>query len=96
MLLSFSLDYIKTRRTELEAWLHHLPEMHATHSGAKDPQQQAYYRRFLTEDANKPPLPLRRIFPEYISTNINSPGNGRGPTGEGDEFDDVVEGKQKV
>jgi hypothetical protein len=32
--------------------------------GTKDPQNHPYFRDFLTEDANKPPLPLTRIFPE--------------------------------
>jgi len=83
LLGTFSLDFIKQRRSELESWLYNLAEMHATHPGAKDPQVQAYYRRFLTEDANKPPLPLSRIFPEYISD---------APT----DFEDVMGSKQKI
>ena len=68
LLGTFSPEFIKQRRSDLESWLYNLAEMHATHPGAKDPQSQAYYRKFLTEDANKPPLPLKRIFPEHIST----------------------------
>ena len=64
LLGTFSPDFIKQRRSELEKWLHNLAEMHATHPGAKDVQGQSYYRKFLTEDANKPPLPLKRIYPE--------------------------------
>jgi len=68
LLGAFSQEFIKQRRSDLESWLYNLAEMHATHPGAKDPQTHAYYRKFLTEDANRPPLPLKRIFPEHIST----------------------------
>ena len=34
---------------------------------SKDPQFHSYYRLFLTEDANKPPQPLVRVYPESSS-----------------------------
>jgi hypothetical protein len=37
--------------------------------GNKDPQNHQVYRSFLTHDANKPPLPLTRIYPEHIQNN---------------------------
>lgn len=40
--------------------------------GKKDPQNHPFYRRFLTEEANKPPSALVRIFPEHISTSADS------------------------
>ena len=64
LLGTFSPDFIKQRRSDLESWLRALADMHLTHPGARDVQAQSYYRKFLTEDANKPPLPLKRIFPE--------------------------------
>lgn len=68
LLGTFSPEFIKQRRAELESWLYNLAEMAASQPGAKDPQSQSYYRKFLTEDANKPPLPLKRIYPEHITT----------------------------
>jgi len=52
-----------------------LVDIHAT-QGGKDPQQNAFFRRFLTEDANRPPSPLVRIYPEHIenaSSKTDSP-----------------------
>lgn len=90
MLGTFSPEFIKQRRSDLEKWLYALAEMHITHPGARDVQGQSYYRKFLTEDANKPPLPLKRIYPE---SNDVAPAKG-------DETDfDLDEGKggaQKV
>lgn len=63
---SVSVDFVKQRKSDLESWLYNLVEMHASHPGAKDPQTNPHYRRFLTEDANKPPSPLTRIYPEHI------------------------------
>lgn len=85
LLGTFSPEFIKQRRSELESWLFNLAEMHATHPGAKDPQGQSYYRKFLTEDANKPPLPLKRVYPEHIATAPGKTdsdfdlGEGKGP-----------------
>ena len=45
-------------------------------AGSKDPQNHAYFRDFLTEDANKPPLPLTRIFPAAVDDQSD----------EGDDF----------
>lgn len=66
LLGTFSLDFVKQRRSDLEIWLHSLAEMHTMHAAAKDPQSHPYYRLFFTEDANKPPLPLTRIHLEHI------------------------------
>lgn len=86
LLGTFSPEFIKQRRSDLENWLHQLADMHTTHPGAKDPQGQSYYRKFLTEDANKPPLPLKRIYPEHISI---APGK------TDSEFGDMTDGRGK-
>jgi hypothetical protein len=64
LLGTFSADFVKQRKVDLELWLHNLAEMHVNYPGSKDPQNHPFYRKFLTEDANKPPLPLVRIYPE--------------------------------
>lgn len=61
---TFSTEFVRQRKVDLEIWLQNLAEMHINYPGSKDPQYHAFYRRFLTEDANKPPNPLTRIFPE--------------------------------
>jgi hypothetical protein len=66
LLGGFSLDFIKQRKSDLESWLINLSEIHTNHQSAKDPQSHPYYRQFLTADANNPPLPLNRIFPEVV------------------------------
>ena len=76
---SISIDFVKQRKNDLENWLYNLVEMHATHGGAKDPQTNVHYRTFLTEDANKPPPGLARIYPEHIRT-----APGKTDTDEGD------------
>lgn len=55
LLGTFSLEFVKQRKIELEVWLQALSEQHLTHTGAKDPQNNEFYRRFLTEGANLPP-----------------------------------------
>jgi serum/glucocorticoid-regulated kinase 3 len=60
----FTSALIKQRRSDLEAWLISLGEQHTMYQGAKDPQQHPFYRQFLTEGANRPPLPLVRVYPE--------------------------------
>jgi hypothetical protein len=91
LLGTFSPEFIKQRRADLESWLYNLAEMHVTHPGAKDVQGQSYYRKFLTEDANKPPLPLKRIYPENTEV---APAKGEA------DFDDMAlmgeSGKVKV
>lgn len=91
LLGTFSPEFIKQRRADLESWLYNLAEMHVTHPGAKDVQGQSYYRKFLTEDANKPPLPLKRIYPENTEV---APAKGEA------DFDDMglmgESGKVKV
>jgi hypothetical protein len=64
LLGTFSTDFVKQRKNDLEAWLYNLADMHVNYPGSKDPQNHPYYRKFLTEDANKPPQPLVRIYPE--------------------------------
>lgn len=66
LLGTFSADFIKQRKIELEAWLRGLTEQHAIHSRSKDPQSHPYYRQFLSEAANCPPLPLVRVYPEHM------------------------------
>jgi hypothetical protein len=63
---AFSSDFVKQRKADLETWLYNLAEMHTTHAGAKDPQAHSFYRKFLSEDANKPPTQLTRIYPEHL------------------------------
>lgn len=76
LLGTFSVEFVKQRKNDLESWLYNLAEMHATHAGgAKDPQNHPYYRKFLTEDANKPPLPLKRVFPEHIAISSSKSDN---------------------
>jgi hypothetical protein len=59
------VEFVKQRRADLEKWFYGLIDM-ASHNGAKNPQSNAFYRNFLTQDANLPPLPLTRIYPEHI------------------------------
>lgn len=87
LLGTFSPEFIKQRRTDLESWLYSLAEMHTTHRGAKDVQGHPYYRKFLTEEANKPPLPLNRIYPEHIEV---APGK------MDSEFGDMTDGGNGV
>eukprot|EP01038_Epipyxis_sp_PR26KG_P010052 gene10052-13512_t len=72
---TFSVEFVKQRRADLELWLHNLANVSSNHVGSKDPQTHPFYRRFLTEDANKPPRPLVRIFPEHISISADSKDN---------------------
>jgi hypothetical protein len=64
---SFTPEFIRQRRSDLERWLFGLADLHASQPGSKDPQGHPFYRSFLTEDANKPPLPLKKVFPEHIA-----------------------------
>jgi hypothetical protein len=61
---TFDVDFVKQRMKDLETWLFQLIDMPNTHPGSKDPQSNAYFRKFLTENANRPPIPLQRIYPE--------------------------------
>jgi hypothetical protein len=61
---TFTPEFVRQRRADLEAWLVNLGEQHTMYQGAKDPQTHPFYRTFLTEGANKPPLPLVRVYPE--------------------------------
>lgn len=60
---SFTPEFVRQRRAELETWLSNLALQHTLYAGAKDAQLHPYYRQFLTEGANKPPQPLVRVFP---------------------------------
>lgn len=86
---SISIDFVKQRKNDLESWLHNLVEMHATHVGAKDPQISPHYRNFLTEDANRPPAGLVRIYPEHIQT---APGKVE----DDDDDDFAAQAKTKI
>lgn len=62
-----TVEFVKQRKADLEIWLCGLIDAAYSHEGAaKDPQTNSYYRNFLTDDANRPPLPLERIYPEHI------------------------------
>lgn len=63
LLGTFSPDFVRQRRTDLEQWLANLAEQHTLYPGGKDPQTHLYYRQFLTEGANRPPQPLVRVYP---------------------------------
>lgn len=64
LLGTFSSEFVKQRKVELELWLHNLAEAQVNFPGSKDPQNHPFYRKFLTDDANRPPQPLVRIYPE--------------------------------
>lgn len=59
-------DAIRKRKSELEGWIRSLSEQSIFHSNAKDPQSSMAYRQFLLENANNPPSPLIRVFPENM------------------------------
>lgn len=59
-------DAIRKRKSELEGWIRSLSEQTIFHSNAKDPQTSMAYRQFLLENANSPPSPLIRVFPENM------------------------------
>jgi hypothetical protein len=61
---TFDVDFVKQRMKDLENWLFQLIDMPNSHPGSKDPQNNVFFRKFLTEDANRPPIPLQRIYPE--------------------------------
>lgn len=65
---TFSVDFVRQRKADLELWLQNLVNMHLNYPGSKDPQTHPYYRKFLTEDANRPPQPLVRIYPEVVDS----------------------------
>lgn len=66
LLGAFSIDFIKQRKSDLEAWLHGVQEQHKLHPNSKDPQKNFFFRQFLTEGANCPPSDMVRVFPEQI------------------------------
>lgn len=78
LLGTFSPDFVRQRRADLEAWLANLAEQHTLYPGGKDPQMHQYYRQFLTEGANRPPQPLVRVYPV--------PGLGELAEGKDDGF----------
>ena len=57
-------EFLRRRKDDLSGWLHQIEEQHSSNAGSKNPQQHDLYRLFLTEDANCPPRPLTRIFPD--------------------------------
>lgn len=98
---NFTTEFIRQRKVELEMWIHNVLEMHATHPGSKDPSQNKAFRDFLTDDANKPPMPLTRIFPEHmggadskdfgdlsIGNSAGAKGNGAAPAAPKISLDD--------
>lgn len=63
-----SLDFLRERRQSLEQWLISLAIQHESR-GTKDPQNNAHYRAFLTDDANERPNPFTLVWPDHISGN---------------------------
>jgi hypothetical protein len=61
---TFDVDFVKQRMKDLENWLLNLIDLPNVYPGSKDPQNNQYFRKFLTENANHPPTPLIRIYPE--------------------------------
>jgi len=78
MLGTFSPEFVRQRRADLEAWLANLAEQHTLYAGGKDPQTHAYYRQFLTEGANRPPQPLVRVYPVNIDQQAAAEGKDGG------------------
>ena len=81
---TFTPEFVRQRRADLESWLANLAIQHTLYAGAKDPQTHPYYRQFLTEGANKPPQPLVRVFPPVSADgekksllNTNSDGDAK-------------------
>jgi hypothetical protein len=73
LLGTFSTDFVKQRKNDLELWLQNLADIHVNYPGSKDPQNHPHYRKFLTEDANRPPQPLVRIYPEQFMGGMSEP-----------------------
>jgi hypothetical protein len=61
---TFDVDFVKQRLKDLETWLLQLIDIPNNYPGSQDPLSNAYFRKFLTENANRPPVPLVRIYPE--------------------------------
>jgi hypothetical protein len=59
---SLDLDFVKQRKDHLEAWLLNLIDRLNLNERCKN----LHYRRFLTYNANIPPLSLRTIYPDHI------------------------------
>ena len=86
LLGTFSPEFVRQRRADLEAWLVNLAEQHTLYPGGKDPQFHPYYRQFLTEGANRPPHPLVRVYPsvtEGHGSNAEGKDDGGGSLGAG-------------
>ncbi len=79
---TFSTDFVRQRRADLETWLVNLAEQHTMYKGAKDPQTHPFYRQFLTEGANRPPLPLVRVYPEPAKQPFADDKDGERPMSE--------------
>lgn len=74
---TFDVDFVKQRMKDLETWLLQLIDIPNNYPGSKDPQNNAYFRKFLTENANRPPNPLLRIYPEPSSNTAERKGPSR-------------------
>jgi len=81
LLGTFSPEFVRQRRADLEAWVANLGEQHTLYPGGKDPQIHPYYRQFLTEGANRPPQPLVRVYPVVDSSSMADSKDGGGPDG---------------
>jgi hypothetical protein len=67
---AMQLEFVRKRKAELEQWMILLVTQPELHPGAKDPQQQAYFRQFLTEGINTPPETLERVFPKAMEAMV--------------------------
>lgn len=83
MLASFSADVVKQRKVALETWLYSIFEAHANTRGAKDPNNSAEFRLFLTDDANRPPPLLTQVYPEHLDNSSDGKGSSRGVGAKG-------------
>lgn len=83
LLGTFSPEFVRQRRADLEAWLVNLAEQHTLYPGGKDPQFHPYYRQFLTEGANRPPQPLVRVYPSASERRNSEDADGKDDGGGG-------------
>lgn len=69
---TFTIDFVKQRKADLEIWLIALIGMHINYPGSKNPMNHPYFRNFLVDNANKPPPGLKLLYPENPVTLTNS------------------------
>jgi hypothetical protein len=67
---AMQLEFVRKRKAELEQWMLLLMSQPELHPGAKDPQQQPYFRQFLAEGINTPPELLEQVFPRPMEAMV--------------------------